>query len=57
MYGVKKLISVRVDEEEYEKIKKHLEEKNKQSSRWPPYSFAEIIDHAMYDYIKNNNIK
>lgn len=57
MYGVKKLISVRVDEEQYEKIKKHLEEKNKKSYRWPAYSFAEIIDKAMDDYIKNNNIK
>lgn len=55
MYG-KKLISVRVDEDDYKKIMEHIDKKNKERHRYPGYTFAEIVDKAMRDYIKNNKL-
>lgn len=55
MYG-KKLISVRVDGDDYDKIMTHIKEKNEKSLRWPGYTFAEIVEKAMKDYIKNNKL-
>ncbi len=55
MYGdVKKLISVRVDETKYTKVMEILEQKNKKCCRWARYTFAEIVEQAMSEYIANN---
>lgn len=55
MYGdVKKLISVRVDETKYTKVMTILEQKNKKCCAWSRYTFAEIVDQAMIDYISKN---
>ncbi len=55
MYG-KKLISVRVDEDDYNKIMAHIKQKNEKTLRYPGYTFAEIVDSAMRDYIQKNKL-
>ncbi len=55
MYG-KKLISVRVDEDDYDKIMADIKQKNEKTHRYPGYTFAEIVDNAMRDYIQKNKL-
>lgn len=53
MYGdVKKLISVRVDETKYTKVMAILNKKNR--NIWGKYTFAEIVDKAMDEFIEKN---
>lgn len=50
MYGPKKLVSVRVDEELHNKVKARLAEENK--GKWYNYAtFTDIVEKAMQDYL------
>lgn len=51
----RKNISVRVDENKYNKILKHIKEVNKKRS-YDVVSFGVLVDQMMDKYIKENNL-
>ena len=54
MYG-KKLISVRVDADDYAIIMEHLKKKNA-GKVWQKDTFADIVANAMRDYMIKNKL-
>lgn len=54
-YGTKKLVSVRVDPSDYDRLRKILDEKNNDKPRWRHATFADIVDKAMREYIRENS--
>lgn len=53
-YGTKKLVSVRVDAQKYAKIREILDKKNVGRYKWNAFTFSDIVDLAMDDYIDRN---
>lgn len=51
----RKNISVRVDEEKYNKVLKHINEHNKNRYR-DMLSFGVLVDEMMTKYIRENNL-
>ena len=52
---IRKNISVRVDEEKYNKILRHIKEHNKDRS-YDMLSFGVLVDEMMTKYIRENNL-
>lgn len=50
----KQLISVRVDREKYSQIRKILDKKNEGRYSWNAFTFSDIVDRAMQEYISVN---
>lgn len=51
----KKLIAVRVNPNKYDSIMKYLQDKKEKSLH--SYTFADIVDDAMDEFIKNHNFR
>ena len=54
-YGCKKLVSVRVDGDRYDQLKKILDEKNQGKARWRHKTFTDIVEDAMRKFIAENS--
>lgn len=53
---IKKMIAVRVNPQKYDLIMKYLQRKKENSINPSAYSFADIVDDAMDEFIKKHNI-
>lgn len=55
-WSEKKAISVRVNEVKYNKVMNHIKQMNATKYSWDRITFAEVVDIALDQYIKQYNL-